>query len=186
LELADSSGQFNISNQTDAEGRRIFVRSAESGFIIFVEGRPGPSLLPVGTVTFSPKTADPTAQPDLQVLTGHPLGDGSPAVCDNSFPTLGGVPASTPGDYSPLQSITDALNDLGCRFRVFAETDFACTQDSSGNFVFRSPSSAVQFCTLVNDALTFPGGDTILSARLRDTAGNAGPSVQIVVRIPER
>ncbi|HVM97906.1 MAG TPA: hypothetical protein VMT89_16040 [Candidatus Acidoferrales bacterium] len=185
FEVADASGQFNNPIGTDAFGRKIFSRTAGNGFILFVEGRPGPSLLPVGTEVFSPKADDPTAQPDLQLLTARPLGDGSLAVCDNSFPVLGGIPGSTPSDYTPVQPITDALNDFGCRFTVYSETDFACTQDSTGNFVFRSPSSTVQFCTLLTDALTFPGGDTILSARLRDTAGNAGPSVEIVVRVPQ-
>ncbi|MBI3785984.1 MAG: hypothetical protein HY270_21540 [Deltaproteobacteria bacterium] len=185
FEVADASGQFNNAIATDSKGRKIFSRTAGSGFVLFIEGRPGPSLLPIGTDVFSPKANDPAAQPDLQLITGKPLGDGSVAVCDNSFPTLGGVAAATPGDYTPVQSTTDALNDFGCRFRVYAETDFACTQDSTGNFVFRSPSSTVQFCTLVSDALTFPGGDTILSARLRDTAGNAGPAVELVVRVPQ-
>jgi len=75
------------------------------------------------------------------------------------------------------------LNDWSCRFKVYAETDFACTQDTNGNFLFASAASTVQFCTLVNDVLTFPTGDTILTVRLLDTAGNAGPSTQVVVRI---
>ena len=181
--IADASGTFNAPIDTDAMGRAVFVRNASAGFIIFVEGRPGPSQLPVGTDRFSSKSDDPTRQPDLQIESANNLGDGSPAVCDNSFPNLGGVPGVNPADFSPVQSISDALNDLGCRFRVYAETDFACTQDSSGNFLFGSAGSTVQFCTLVDDTLTFPTGDTVLTARLRDTAGNAGMASQIVVRI---
>jgi len=111
------------------------------------------------------------------------LGDGSPAVCDGAYPTLGGVPATSEADFSPVQSISDALNDLSCRFRIFRETDFACTQDSSGNLIFRNPGSTLQFCTLVDHALRFSSGLTILSARFRDTDGNAGPTAQIAVRV---
>jgi len=86
-------------------------------------------------------------------------------------------------DFNPVQSVSDALNDLACRFTVYSETDFACTQNDSGDFVFGNPSSTTQFCTLVNDTLTFAPGDTLLTVRLLDTGGNAGPAVGIVVRI---
>lgn len=185
LEIADAGGQFNISLGSDAQGRPIYSRSASAGFILFVEGRPGFTQLPVSAVTFNPKRGDPAAQPDLQVQIDRPLGNGSPQVCDNSSPVLGGVPSTAEADFSPQADITDALNDLGCRFRVYTESDFACTQDSGNNFVFRSPSSTIQFCTLISDALTFAAGDTIVSVRLRDIAGNAGPPAQIVVRVPE-
>lgn len=185
IEIADAGGQFNLSVGSDARGRPVYSRSAGAGFILFVEGRPGFSQLPVSPVTFNPKRNDPGAPPDLQVQVDRALGDGSSQVCDNSSPVLGGVPSTAEGDFSPELAITDALNDFGCRFRVYTETDFACTQDSGNNFVFRSPSSTIQFCTLISDALTFPPGDTIVSARLRDIAGNAGPPAQIVVRVPE-
>jgi hypothetical protein len=185
FELADSSGTFNLAVGTDESGRLIFQRQAAAGFIVFVEGRPGATRLPVGSVTYTAKPNDPRAQPDLQLVSSHPLGDGSTAVCDNSLPGLGGIPATEPADFSPQQATTDALNDFGCRFRVFDEADLACTQDSGGNFLFRSSSSTIQFCTLVSNALTFPPGDTVLTARLRDTSGNAGPTFQMVVRIPE-
>ncbi len=152
---------------------------------MFIEGRPGATRLPVGSVTYTAKPNDPNAQPDLQILTSRALGDGSPAVCDNSLPGLGGIPETTPVLFSPIQPITDALNDFGCRFRVFDEADLSCTQDNGGNFVFRSASSTIQFCALISNALTFPSADTVLSARLRDTSGNAGPIFQMVVRIPE-
>jgi hypothetical protein len=88
-----------------------------------------------------------------------------------------------PPDFAPLEPVNDAMNDLACRFKVFAEGDFACTQTGNGELMFGEPSSTVQFCTLVSEALTFPTGDTILSVRLRDTVGHAGPAAQIVVRI---
>ena len=115
-----------------------------------------------------------------------PGGDVATIVHRGAYPTLGGVPAVDPTDFSPVQPVSSALNDLSCRFHVYRETDFACTQDSSGNLVFSNSGSTLQFCTLVNGALTFPNGVTVLSARLRDTEGNTGPVVQIVVRITPR
>ncbi len=133
---------------------------------------------------FDWKATDPTVQPDLQIESSNDLGlKPTQAVCDKAFPALGGVPAVNPPDFSAIQPVSDALNDLACRFKVFSDGDFACTQDTSGNLTFDSGSSTVQFCMLVNQALTFPGGDTVLTARLRDIAGSAGPPAQIIVRI---
>lgn len=181
--IADGSGNFNAPVDTDPQGRPIFGRQASAGFIIYVEGRPGPGRLPVGTDRLTSRPGDPTRQPDLQIESSANLGNGSPAVCDNSYPNVGGVPAISPTDFSPVQAVSDALNDWSCRFKVYAETDFACTQDSSGNFLFGSAASTVQFCTLVSEVMSFPTGDTVLTARLLDTAGNAGPAAQIVVRV---
>jgi hypothetical protein len=184
--VADASGTFNASAGEDDLQRPIFARDSSTGFVIYIEGRPGMSRLPVGTGRLNAKPGDPTRQPDLQMESSADLGDASPAVCDGSFPTLGGVPGISTPDFSAVQPVSDALNDMGCRFRVFAETDFACTQDASANLRFDNPSSTIQFCTLVDEALPFPVGDTVLTARLRDTAGNAGPPAQIVVRIAAR
>ncbi len=181
--LADSAGTFDEPVGTDAAGRRIFGRQQGAGFILFVEGRPGTSALPVATNTLSTVLDAPVGRPDLQILVDRPLGDGSAAVCDKSIPKAGGVPGiETPG-FPLEQPVSDAMNDLACRFRVFSEPDFACTQDRNGNFQYSSVASTVQFCTLVNDAIPFPPGDTIVTVRLRDTAGFVGPAAQIVVRI---
>jgi len=181
--IADGSGTFNTAISTDPQGRPIFVRQAPAGFIIYVEGRPGSGHLAVGSDRLASRPGDPTRQPDVQIESSNNLGNGSVEVCDNSFPNVGGVPGISPADFSAVQTVSDALNDMSCRFKVYGETDFACTQDSSGNFLFGSASSTIQFCTLVSDTLTFPIGDTVLTARLLDTAGNAGPSVQLVVRV---
>jgi hypothetical protein len=117
------------------------------------------------------------------VVSNRALGNGSTAVCDKAFPDAGGVPAVEPPDFGFVQAVSDALNDFSCRFRPFSEADFACTQDNSGSFLFGNGGSTVQFCTLVSDALTFPTEDTVLTVRLRDTAGQAGPTSQIVVRV---
>lgn len=181
--VADSSGTFNQTAGTDGLGRPIYSRQGGNDFIIYVEARPGQSRLPVGTNLLSTQLGNPAGQPDLQIVTSRPLGDGSAAVCDRSFPETGGIPAVEPPSFDFVQAVSDALNDLSCRFRVYQETDFACTQDSSGTFTFANGGSTVQFCVLVNQALTFPTGDTVLTVRLRDTAGQAGPPAQIVVRV---
>jgi hypothetical protein len=183
--LADVTGSYTDPVGTDDHGRPVFTKSAGNSFIIFVEGRPGPSRFPLGTNLFNSRSGDPTQQPDLQIESDRDLGNGTSLVCDNSLPTPGGIPrVPNPPDFGFVQAISDALNDFSCRFKVYAETDFACTQDpSSGDFSFRDRNSTIQFCTLVSDALTFLDGDTVLTARLRDTAGNTGPPAAIVVRV---
>ncbi len=181
--VADALGTVSASIGTDDQGRSIFAPHSNAGFILFVEGRSGPSRLPVGTQLFNSKAGDPTQQPDLQLESSNDLGNPTKAVCDNAFPTLGGVPAVNPPDFSETQSVSDTLNDLSCRFKLFSQVDYACTQDAAGNLGFVNASSTVQLCALVDNALTFPSGDTILTVRLRDVGGAAGPSAQIVVRI---
>jgi len=181
--LADSTGTFSQPQGTDGAGRPIYPRVGGDDFIIYVEGRPGVSRLPVGTNLLSSQRDNPVGQPDLQLVSSNDFGNGSPTVCDKSYPMLGGVPRVEPPDFSFVQSVSDALNDMSCRFRAFIEADFACTQDNSGAYRFANGGSTVQFCTLVNDSLTLPLGDTVLSVRLRDTAGQAGPTEQIVVRV---
>ena len=161
----------------------MFARRVGMAFIIYIEGRPGPSRLAVGSSRFNYKPGDPTEQPDLQIESGNDLGRATVSVCDGAFPVRGGVPAVEPPTFDLVTPVSDALNDFGCRFKTFLETDFACTQDRRGNYAFINASSTAQFCTLVDDALTFPNTDTVLTARLRDTAGNAGPSAQIIVRV---
>jgi hypothetical protein len=183
LGIADGMGTFDLPAGTDGEGRQIFVRPRGDGFVVYVEGRPGPSGLAIGTERRNFRAGDPSSQPDLQVQSQHGLGDGSVAVCDGSFPIGGGVPGIDPPQFDPISSVSDALNDFACRFKVFTDGDFACTQTNNGNLTFADPSSTVQFCTLISEAVTFPSGDTVVSVRLRDTAGNAGPMAAIVVRI---
>ena len=184
--LADTNGTFDVPAGRDALGRPLFGRQFGSGFLLFVEGRPGPSGLPVATNLVSSVAGLPTGRPDLQVLVSRDLGDGSADVCDKAFPETGVVPAVDPPSFALEQEVSDALNDLACRFRLYTEPGFACTQDNNGNFLFASPGSTLQFCTLVNDAFPFPAGETVVTARVRDTAGNVGPATEIVVRITGR
>lgn len=181
--LADTSGTFDQPAGQDPQGRAVFARQVGAGFVLYVEGRPGSSGLPVALNVLSFVPGSAAGRPDLQILTSRDLGDGSSAVCDVAHPNPGGVPAVEPPDFATDVVTSDALNDLSCRFRVFEEPGFACTQDAGNNFRFVSLASTIQFCTLVNDAFAFPVGDTILTVRLRDTAGNVGEPRQIVVRI---
>jgi hypothetical protein len=184
LGVADLGGQPNVPIGTDPAGRPIYSRTSEAGFLLFVEGRPGLSQLPVGTVFFNPKRNDPQALPDLIVQVSRALGDGSEAVCDVTPPRIGGVPG-TLFDFPIVDlTTTDAVNDFACRFRVYTEPDFACTLDTGANLRFQNSSSTVQYCVLINDALTFPPGDTIVRVRLRDIGGNTGEAAEMVVRVP--
>lgn len=180
--VADGSGTVAAPAMRDAENRPVFRVSAGDGFILFVEGRLGVSRLAIGTILLNGDGLG-TAQPDLQIVSSRDLGTPTTAVCDGTIPTRGGVPAIVPPRFDAETAVSGALNDLACRFKVFAETDFACTQTVRGNFVFAGAGSVMQFCTLVNEALTFPAGETLLSARLRDTDGNAGPTAEMVVRV---
>jgi len=180
--IADGSGTVNESLTQDSENRPVFRVAAGDGFILFLEGRPGVSRMPIGTIRLN-TDGGATAQPDVQILSSTDLGSPTTAVCDGAFPIRGGVPAVVPPRFDAEPAVSNALNDLACRFKVFAETDFACTQNVRGNFVFADAGTVLQFCTLVNEALTFPPGDTVLSARLRDTEGHAGPPAEIVVRV---
>jgi hypothetical protein len=138
-----------------------------SGFVLVVEGRPGPLNRPVGTSTF-----DPGMLPDIQFQVTQQLGNGSIAVCDMD----GGVPATSPPDLS--FSNTDAVNDLACRF-----TSEGCLVNQLGEPVFANPSSTVQFCAVIGPPLAFQNGETVVTVRLRDIDGVVGPVQQLTVRV---
>lgn len=169
---------------TTHDGIPIFRRVAGAGFSLVVEGRPGVSGSPVGTASFQEGVA-----PDLQVFVSRPLGDGSPAVCDRIPPNTGGVPAIDSAGFGDRPEVIDALNDLGCRFldgagqpRARNRND-ACVLRADGGFDFVDPSSTVQFCGFVDVPIRFPSGDTLVTVRLRDTAGNVGAAARILIRI---
>lgn len=170
---------------TDAQGRPIYVRPLGQGLSIIVEGRPGESRAPVGLDAFADD-----GFPDLQLIVSRPLGDGSREVCDADPADpehQGGVPASS--NFANA----DPINDLGCRVndgtgqpRGRDASSEACTQtDAPGGFGFGfvDVATTVQFCLPIARAWSFPDGDTIVSARLRDLDGNVGFPAEIVVRI---
>jgi hypothetical protein len=180
---------------TSAGGVPIYQGGIGSGFNLVVEGRPGSSGKPVGQQTFNYAPNDPTVRPDLQIEVNRQLGDGSLTVCDNTTP-IGGIPMIDPPSFAVTQAISDALNDLGCRFvdgkgnpgaRSSAD---ACTVFPDGTFGFvcqaasatcpKGPST-VQFCGQIARAFNFQPGDTLVTVQLRDSAGNTGPPAQIII-----
>lgn len=176
-------------NGVDAAGRPVYVRQNPSGFRLVVDAKPGTSGAPVGANAFNPNPTDPAARPDLQIEVSRPIGNGSTTVCDNGDGHIGGVPAIDPPSYDPTQAISDALNDFACRFndgtgkpggRAF---ESACTQFPDGEFRFVDPSATIEFCGFIPVPLGFPDGDTIVTARVRDTNLILGPPQQIVVRV---
>ncbi|HVN86939.1 MAG TPA: hypothetical protein VMW17_19070 [Candidatus Binatia bacterium] len=183
--LASASDAVITPVGADTEGRPIFESHSGRGFTIVIEGRPVETAHPIGTTAFAYDPNDPTLRPDVQVLVSRQLGDGTPDVCDNMFPSLGGVPAVDPPDFSETQQISDAINDLGCRFNDGtgnpsgrADPLDACTVFSDGTFHFVDGTTRVQYCLPVLAAYRFLAGDTVVSARIRN-----GPVAQIVVRV---
>ena len=182
LGLADATGSPLTAAGTEG-GVVVYRVQFGSGFILFVEGRPGATGLDVGSLTNNRSPFDPAVRSDLQIQANRILGNGSPETCDNSAPNLGGVPAIDPPSYDVNQTISDTLNDLSCRFSTFDEAQFPCTQDGSANFAFTNANTTRQFCVLISNAIAFQTGDTTVTARLRDSGGNAGPPTSVVVRV---
>lgn len=80
--------------------------------------------------------------------------------------------------------VTDVLTDFACRFDSSVSAAAPCTiMDPSREPRLVTSSALVQFCDFIAATASFPAGDTILSARLRDVTGNIGPTAQIVVRV---
>ncbi|HUI26816.1 MAG TPA: hypothetical protein VL403_12100, partial [Candidatus Kryptonia bacterium] len=89
--ITTGSGTLPSDPPIIENGIPVYVRPSGQGFNIVVEGAPGPDGRTVAVSTFN----DPNP-PDLQIVASNALGDGSAAVCDNTAPDLGGVPAVNP------------------------------------------------------------------------------------------
>jgi len=163
-----------------------------SQFFIVVEARYGGPGAPVGACTFNCDGSDAGLLPDLQIESSRDLGDGSLTVCDDSDP-FGGVPRVDPPDFSATQAVANAVNDFACRFRDAQGAysgrngNDACTApdrcSGPNPFCFVDPRSTIQFCGEIYDAISFPSGDTVLTARVRDVAGLVSELASIVVRV---
>jgi len=172
----------------DGSGAPVFLRPP-SGFLIYVEAKPGVSGRNVGQQTFESNPADPNVLPDLQIVSSRPLGNGSAAVCDTGPPrsgTAGGVPAVDPAQFGGAQAISDAINDLSCRFEARVASSLACTRDGFSQIEsFVAAGSTMQFCTNpgVGAELAFPPGNTHLTVRVLDVVGQPGPPATIIIRV---
>lgn len=169
---------------TDASGRPVYDRPFGFGFSLVVEARRGASNRPPSGSTFGQPGC-----PDLEIQVSRALGDGSTAICDTVPPDDGGVPAIDPPQLDGDDGICDALNDLGCRFvdgageaqgRTCSE---GCVLFPSGELGCVSDRATIQFCGRMAKSAEFPVGETLVTTRVRDTAGNFGEPAQIVVRI---
>jgi hypothetical protein len=183
---ARADGQGMPPSSKTAQGVPVYNSVVGSGFMIVVEGKPGISNLEVGRSIYRYDANDPMQRPDIQIEVNRPLGDGSAEVCDARRPKIGGIPAINPPSWADTQQISNTLNDMGCRFETFIESNASCTLEKSGDFSFlNAKESKVQFCMVVAKSWNFPEGETLVSVRLRDVEGNPGPvSTFIVDRRP--
>ncbi|GIW44140.1 MAG: hypothetical protein KatS3mg077_1422 [Candidatus Binatia bacterium] len=174
--LASADGTPLQSSGTLA-GAVVYQRPAGQGFKLVLEARPGAGGVSVGQTIFASDPRDPSIRPDVWIVVSQPLGDGSPAVCD------GGVPAVHPPDFRALRRISDAINDLTCNLAVATSPAFSCTSDRFGRPAFVDDTTQVQFCLQVTRQLIFSDGETLVTAVVRDRAGNLGPLVQMRLRV---
>lgn len=167
----------------DRDGRPIYVRPSGQGMFLVIEARPGSDGASIG-----PNGYDPAGGlPDVQILVSRPLGDGSPAVCS------GGVPATDPLRFTDSSDVLNAINDIGCRTNDGAGSPLARTASSQACTLSNAPggfgygfvdvSTTIQYCLPIARTWSFPPGDTIVAARVRDRQGRVGLTQQIVVRV---
>lgn len=174
---------------TTAEGYPVFERAFGTGFSLVVEGRRGGTGAPLEASTFLWFPGNPTVLPGMQILSSRELGNGSPAVCDDIAPFLGGVPASPDLQFDGTERTAESINDLACRFkdgsgqRQGRDADNACTMSPDGIFRFANATSNIQYCGLVNAAIEFPPGETVLVVRIRDVDGNVSAPATLVIRV---
>lgn len=176
--IASADGQPSAPLGRLEDGTPVYFRSAGFGFMVVIEGSPSPDGSPIGLKVFDSAAADPNRRPDLQVQVDRPLGDGSSFICDEQ-----GVPAINPPSFALEQPISNALNDLGCRFDVATTRGTTCTTDQFRQAAFVNPDSRAQFCFPVNGFVSFASGDTYLTASLRDQNGKLGGASRMVVRV---
>lgn len=186
--LTRSDDSLISPSETLPDGTLVFDRDFGSGFSIVIEGRRGGTNAPLEERTFQWHPANPGLLPGVQLIVSQPLGDGSLDVCDDTGPSLGGVPA-TVGLFDGSQGAADAINDFSCRFkngfgdRRGREPDSACTVSDDGFFRFVDAASQIQYCGLVNNAIAFPAGDTRVAVRIQDTQGNRSEVSEFILRV---
>jgi hypothetical protein len=179
------------------DGTSIYERDARN-FSLVIEAGPGGTGSPIGTSTFNWNPSDPRVLPYLLIEASKPLGPNpTTTVCDDSPGAFGGVPGTDPPDFSLTQTVANVINDFACRFKDGAGTRNgrtsadACTQfpnDWPPNH-FVNPMapefpSKIQFCGQITAPIAFPVGDTRVTARVRDVAGNVSAASAIIIRVP--
>jgi hypothetical protein len=170
----------------DKKGIPTYASAVGSGFMLVVEAKPGPSGFDPAARVLAYVPDDPKSRPDLEIEANRNMGDGSPAVCDRNRPKIGGIPGINPPSFAETQRVSDAINDLACRFETFVQSDASCTQAKNGEYSFVNSDSTTQFCMIVARAWAFPPGETLLSVRVRDNEGNPGPVKQMrILRPPD-
>jgi len=183
---ARADGSTVEPKAVDEKGIPTYATAAGSGFMLVVEAKPGASGVEPARRVFAYVPGDPTSRPDLEIEADHDMGDGSPAVCDRTRPKIGGIPGIKPPSFAETQRVSDAINDLACRFETFVESDASCTEAKNGEYSFINKESTTQFCMIVARAWAFPPGVTLLSVRVRDSDGNPGPVRQMrILRPPQ-
>jgi hypothetical protein len=160
-------------------GERVYFLNGGLGFNLVVEAAPGPTGAPVGVSVFDHSAGDPSRRGDLQALVDRNLGDGATLVCDMTR----GVPAVSPESFALEQSVSNAINDLSCRFAVATTPNATCTQNEFGQLGFVALGSRVQFCMAVNGFVGFPVGDTRVTIQVRDTSGELSPVRRLIIRV---
>jgi hypothetical protein len=176
----------------DAAGRPIFNFPYGQGFSLVLEARAGANRRNPGVYPAPYYAGDELYDPDMQMIQSRPLGNGSTMVCDTAPPDIGGVPATVPFRFADSAAARDIVHDMGCRFvdgtgqLVARQSSLeACTySDDAFGFGFVDRASRIQFCGQIATAWSFPLGDTIVAARVKDTGeGEFGQPREIVVRI---
>lgn len=176
--LAGADGRMAPALGKLPDGTPVYFSNSGFGFNLIVEAGPSSDGTPVGLRTRNGSVKDPSVRPDLQAQVNQVLGEGTREICDE-----GGVPAIEPLDFSFTQRVSDALNDLGCRFVVATSRGATCTLDSFGQSNFVSRSSRVQFCALVNRPAQFQLGETAVSVQVRDEAGKLSVLKRMILRV---
>jgi len=182
--VASADDTLQDPTASTPDGAPIYQRGFGFGFRLVVEVVRGSGGFPLGRESFLDGDA-----PDLQMQVTRRLGNGSADVCDNAVPNLGGVPAVDPPRFDASPAVVDALNDLGCRFvdgmglTTSRACGASCIRDGNSDYACFRRETEAQFCALIDTPLEFQAGDTLVTARVRDQAGNLGPPAHLTLRI---
>jgi hypothetical protein len=182
--IARADGRAVDPDSTE-KGVPVYVNYVGSGFLVVIEAKQGLTELDVGRRLFAYDANNPKKRPDIEVEVNRDLGDGSAEVCDSRRPHIGGIPGIDPPSFAETKKVAAALNDMSCRFETFIESAGACTLNQYGDFSYIAKDSVTQFCMVIARAWRFPYGDTLVSARLRDSKGEPGPVTHFILRRPK-